>query len=88
MPEEIKIKRLNEIITLQNSLSLKSKRNDIGKVFEVLVEGVSKRSIDFLTGRTSQNKVVVFPRENKKEGDYVNIQVVKCTSATLKGRII
>ena len=85
VPEEIKTKRLNEIISLQNSLSLKSKRNDIGKVFEVLVEGVSKRSTDFLTGRTSQNKVVVFPRENKKEGDYVNIQVVKCTSATLKG---
>ena len=88
VPEEIKTKRLNEIISLQNSLSLKSKRNDIGKVFEVLVEGVSKRSTDFLTGRTSQNKVVVFPRENKKEGDYVNIQVVKCTSATLKGSII
>ena len=88
VPEEIKIKRLNEIITLQNSLSEKSKRNDIGKVFEVLAEGFSKRSDKFLTGRTSQNKVVVFPREDKNKGDYVRVLVEDCTSATLKGRII
>jgi tRNA-2-methylthio-N6-dimethylallyladenosine synthase len=88
VPEEIKIKRLNEIIALQNSLSEKSKRNDVGKAFEVLVEGFSKRSEDFLTGRTSQNKVAVFPGENKKKGDYVRVLIEDCTSATLKGRII
>jgi len=88
VPEEIKIKRLNEIIKLQNSLSEKSKRNDVGKVFEVLVEGFSKRSEDFLTGRTSQNKVVVFPKEDKKKGDYVRVIIEGCTSATLKGKMI
>lgn len=88
VPEEIKIKRLNEIIKLQNSLSEKSKRNDVGKVFEVLVEGFSKRSEDFLTGRTSQNKVVVFPKEDKKKGDYVRVIIGECTSATLKGKMI
>ncbi len=88
VPEEIKIKRLNEIISLQNSLSVKSKKNDLGRVFEVLIEGYSKRSDDFLTGRTSQNKVVVFPAENKMKGEYVNVNIEKCTSATLKGRII
>ena len=88
VPEEIKIKRLNEIIKLQNSLSEKSKRNDVGKVFEVLVEGFSKRSEDFLTGRTSQNKVVVFPKEDKKKGDYVRVIIGGCTSATLKGKMI
>jgi tRNA-2-methylthio-N6-dimethylallyladenosine synthase len=88
VPEEIKVKRLNEIITLQNSLSEKSKRNDIGKVFEVLAEGFSKRSEDFLTGRTSQNKVVIFPGEGIKKGDYVRVLVEQCTSATLKGKII
>lgn len=88
VPEEIKIKRLNEIIKLQNSLSEKSKRNDVGKVFEVLSEGFSKRSEDFLTGRTSQNKVVVFPKEDKKKGDYVRVIIEGCTSATLKGKMI
>lgn len=88
VPEEIKIKRLNEIISLQNSLSGKSKNNNIGKVCEVLVEGYSKRSEDYLTGRTSTNKVVVFPKENKNIGDYVQVLIEECTSATLKGRII
>ncbi|NLA48894.1 MAG: tRNA (N6-isopentenyl adenosine(37)-C2)-methylthiotransferase MiaB, partial [Bacteroidales bacterium] len=86
--EEIKIKRLNEIISLQNSISRKSKKNDLGKIHEVLVEGYSKRSKEDLTGRTSQNKVVVFPGENRKKGDYVNVFIEKCTSATLAGRII
>jgi len=88
VPEEIKIKRLNEIITLQSSLSERSKKNDIGKIFEVLIEGYSKRSNDYLTGRTSHNKVVVFPADNKQKGDYANIMIEKCTSATLKGKII
>lgn len=88
VPEEIKLKRLNEIISLQNSISRKSKKKDLGKIHEVLVEGYSKRSKEDLTGRTSQNKVVVFPGESRRKGDYVNVLVEKCTSATLRGRII
>ncbi len=88
VPEDVKTSRLNEIIALQNKLSAKSKKSDLGKVFEVLIEGFSKRSDDYLTGRTSQNKVVVFPRENNKKGNYVNVQIEKCTSATLIGKII
>ena len=88
VPEEIKKARLNEIISLQNKLSAKSKKSDLGKVFEVLTEGLSKRSHEFLTGRTSQNKVVVYPKENKKKGNYVNVLIEKCTSATLIGKII
>jgi len=88
VPDEIKTRRLNEIITLQNKLSGKSKKADIGKIHRVLVEGYSKRSSDFLYGRNSQNKVVIFPAENCKKGDYVDILVDKCTSATLKGNII
>jgi len=86
--EGIKATRLNDIIKLQNHLSAKSKNKDIGKVFEVLIEGFSKRSTDFLSGRTSQNKVVVFPKENKKKGEYVQVQMERCTSATLIGKII
>ncbi len=87
VPDEIKTVRLNEIISLQNRLSAISKRNDVGKVFEVLVEGYSKRSNEYLSGRTSQNKVVVFPKENKKTGEYVNVRITRCTSATLFGEI-
>lgn len=83
--DEVKTRRLNEIISLQNRLSARSKREDIGKTFEVLVEGYSKRSHDFLSGRTSQNKVVVFPDNGSKKGDYVNVQITRCTSATLIG---
>ena len=86
--EDIKTKRLNEIINLQNKLSVKSKRKDIGRVFEVLSEGFSKRSEDFLFGRTSQNKVVILPKGNLKKGDFVKIRVKNCTSATLIGEII
>jgi tRNA-2-methylthio-N6-dimethylallyladenosine synthase len=88
VPERIKTTRLNDIIKLQNHLSEKSKNKDIGKVFEVLIEGFSKRSTDFLSGRTSQNKVVVFPKENNKRGEYVQVQIERCTSATLIGKII
>jgi tRNA-2-methylthio-N6-dimethylallyladenosine synthase len=87
VPEEVKTRRLNEIIALQGELSLKSKQEDIGKVFEVLVEGTSKKSKSELVGRTSQNKVVVFPGENYKPGDYVMVKVRKCTSATLIGDV-
>jgi tRNA-2-methylthio-N6-dimethylallyladenosine synthase len=87
VPDEIKTARLNEIISLQNMLSAISKRNDVGKVFEVLVEGYSKRSNKYLSGRTSQNKVVVLPKENKNPGEYVNVRITRCTSATLFGEI-
>lgn len=85
VPEEVKIARLNEIIALQNQMSALSNQRDIGKVFEVLVEGRSKRSEDQLFGRTSQNKVVVFPKGNHKVGDLVQVKVLSSTSATLIG---
>ncbi len=85
VPEEIKIRRLNEIIDLQNKLSADSNRSDIGKTFEVLVEGVSKRSKDQLFGRTQQNKVVVFDRGSHRIGDFVNVKITDSSSATLKG---
>jgi tRNA-2-methylthio-N6-dimethylallyladenosine synthase len=88
VPDQVKSQRLSEMITLQNRLSGKSKRNDIGMVFDVLIEGFSKRSDAYLSGRTSQNKVVVFPGENLKKGDYVAILIEKCTSATLIGKTI
>lgn len=81
---EVKTRRLNEIIALQNELSLLSNQADLGKEFEVLVEGTSKRSKEELFGRTSQNKVCVFPAGEHKVGDYVKVKVVSCTSATLK----
>lgn len=83
--ESIKTQRLTEIIDLQNELSEKSKKEDLGKTFEVLVEGFSKKSKDYLFGRTSQNKVVVFPRLNHTIGDYVDVEIIDCTSATLIG---
>lgn len=88
VPEAEKSRRLQEIINLQNALSAESKKQDLGKVFEVLAEGVSKKSKNQLFGRTSQNKVVVFPRENITVGQYVNVQIESCTSATLIGRVI
>jgi len=88
IPDDIKTARLNEMISLQNRLSLKSKKSDIGRIFEVLVEGPSKRSDDHLSGRTSQNKVVVFPGKEKKIGDYVMVKIERCTSATLIGNVI
>jgi tRNA-2-methylthio-N6-dimethylallyladenosine synthase len=87
VPEDVKLTRLNEIIALQNKLSAKSKKEDVGKVKEVLIEGFSKRSEDHLSGRTSQNKIVVFPKENRKKGEYVHVRIERCTSATLIGKI-
>jgi tRNA-2-methylthio-N6-dimethylallyladenosine synthase len=86
IPETVKSERLSEMIALQNRLSIKMKKRDIGMIFEVLVEGFSKRSEEFLSGRTSQNKVVVFPAGNNKKGDYVKVLIEKCTSATLIGK--
>ena len=83
--EASKSRRLSEIIELQSKLSLKSKKRDVGKSFEVLVEGTSKKSEAQLYGRTSQNKVVVFPKNDLKPGDYTEVTITNCTSATLIG---
>jgi tRNA-2-methylthio-N6-dimethylallyladenosine synthase len=88
IPEEIKNRRLNEIISLQNKLSTRSKKQDVGRIFEVLIEGFSKRSHDHLSGRTSQNKVVVLPGNGRRKGEYVDVKIEGCTSATLLGKII
>ncbi len=88
IPEEVKIRRLNEIIALQNQLSAESNQRCVGKTYEVLVEGISKRSREQLYGRTEQNKVVVFDRGNHRIGDYVNVCITESTSATLKGKAI
>jgi tRNA-2-methylthio-N6-dimethylallyladenosine synthase len=85
VPDEVKTARLEEIIALQNELSLESNRRDVGREFEILVEGASKRSADKLFGRTSQNKVVIFPRGNHRPGDYVRVRITGCSSATLQG---
>lgn len=87
VPEKTKVKRLNEIIALQGKISEKVKKQDVGKVFDILVEGVSKRSDTDYFGRTSGNKVVVFPNTVHKKGDVVKVKVSGCTSATLKGII-
>ncbi|OIP83468.1 MAG: tRNA (N6-isopentenyl adenosine(37)-C2)-methylthiotransferase MiaB [Porphyromonadaceae bacterium CG2_30_38_12] len=88
VPEEIKIRRLNEIIAVQNELSLLSHQNDIGKEYEVLVEGFSKRSKEQLFGRTSQNKVVVFPRQDRHVGEFIRVKILSATSATLMGEVV
>ncbi len=85
IPEEVKIRRLNELIELQNQLSAESNAKDIGKTFEVLAEGVSKRSKEQLFGRTEQNKVVVFDRGTHRPGDFVKVRITESSSATLKG---
>ena len=88
VPPDVKTRRLNEIIALQNELSLKSNRNDIGKVFRVLVEGPSKKNPEELCGRSGSNKMCVFPGGGHKAGDYVDVEVVSCTSATLIGKLV
>jgi tRNA-2-methylthio-N6-dimethylallyladenosine synthase len=88
IPDEVKTARLTEIINLQNRLSEQSNKRDVGKEFEVLVEGLSKRSDKQLFGRTSQNKVVVFDRGDHSIGDYVRVRITGCSSATLFGEEI
>jgi tRNA-2-methylthio-N6-dimethylallyladenosine synthase len=85
VPEELKVKRLQEIIDLQNQLSHKSNQQDIGQTFEVLVEGFSKRSREQLFGRTQQNKVVVFDKLNYRIGQLVSVKIREASSATLLG---
>jgi tRNA-2-methylthio-N6-dimethylallyladenosine synthase len=90
VPEDVKKRRLQEIVQLQNRLSLESNQHDIGKVFTVLIEGESKRSEHDWMGRNTQNKVLVFPKGNYryKKGDYVQVKVNSCTQATLLGEIV
>jgi tRNA-2-methylthio-N6-dimethylallyladenosine synthase len=90
IPEEVKKKRLQQIVEMQSRLSLQSNKRDIGKTFQVLIEGDSKRSDKDWMGRSSQNKVIVFPKHNYnlKKGDYVHVKVNDCTQATLLGKII
>ncbi len=88
VPAEEKERRLNEIIALQQKLSYQSNEHDLGKIFEVLIEGESKRSNEQLFGRTSQNKVAVFPKTNIGKGNYVNVKINRVTSATLIGELV
>lgn len=88
IPEDIKIGRLNRMIDLQNKLSEESNRRDIGKTMEVLVEGRSKRNAEEYYGRTSQNKVVVFPKGDTKPGEFVKVKITEASSATLKGVLL
>jgi len=87
VPEEVKTRRLNEIIALQNELSAASKKADIGKTYEVLVEGTAKKPAGALMGRTSGNKVVVLQASDVHPGNYVNVTITRSTSATLIGNI-
>jgi len=88
VPHEIKIRRLNEIIALQTRHALERNRSDIGKTFRVLVEKTSKRSAADMCGRNDQNKMIVFPGNGTKPGDYVHVKVLQATSATLMGEIV
>jgi tRNA-2-methylthio-N6-dimethylallyladenosine synthase len=90
VPEEIKKKRLSEVVKLQNQLSMESNKKDVGKIFEVLIEGDSKKSDEDWMGRSSQNKVVVFPKKEGafQKGEYVLVQINECTGATLIGKVI
>ena len=88
VPEDVKIRRLNEIIAVQNEVALESNKRDIGKTFEVMVEGFSKRSKEQLYGRSSQNKVVIFPREGRKIGEFIKVRILSASSATLIGEVV
>ncbi len=90
VPEEVKKRRLQEIVEVQNRLSLESNQKDVGKIFKVLIESTSKRSEKDWMGRNSQNKVIVFPKDNAgyKPGDYVQVKVNDCTQATLLGNLV
>ncbi|MFN7280163.1 MAG: MiaB/RimO family radical SAM methylthiotransferase, partial [bacterium] len=88
VPQDVKKRRLEEIVALQNTLSLESNRQDVGRVFRVLIEGNSRRSEQQWMGRNSQNKVIVFPKSDMPgmgPGDYVDVKVTDCTQATLMG---
>lgn len=88
VPADVKNRRLTEVIAKQQQHSLERNQMAIGKVHKILVEGFSKRSAEHLCGRNDQNKMVVFPKENFKKGDYVNVLVTECTAATLIGKSV
>ncbi|MCQ2337333.1 MAG: tRNA (N6-isopentenyl adenosine(37)-C2)-methylthiotransferase MiaB [Paludibacteraceae bacterium] len=88
VPEDEKVRRLNEMIALQGELSLESNKRDIGGVFEVMIEGYSKRSREKFCGRTSQNKMCVFDKGGHKIGDFVKVRIVEATGATLMGELV
>ena len=89
VPEEVKKRRLQEVVEKQNELSRQSYSADVGKTFTVLIEGNSKRSEDNWMGRNSQNKVVIFPKDGSglKPGDYVKVKIERSTQATLFGKM-
>lgn len=88
VPQDVKQRRLTEVIDIQQEHSLKSNKKQLGKTFEVLIEGPSRKSAEELCGRNSQNTMIVFPKENFKKGQYVNVKVTDCTSATLMGHAV
>ncbi|MBO4307376.1 MAG: tRNA (N6-isopentenyl adenosine(37)-C2)-methylthiotransferase MiaB [Bacteroidales bacterium] len=88
IPDEVKTRRLEEIIALQGQIALENNQKEIGKIYEVLIEGTSHRSADQLFGRNSQNKVIVFDKGSRKPGEYTYVRVLRCTSATLIGEEI
>lgn len=88
IPQEVKSKRLTEIINKQRAFSLQNNKNQIGKTVTVLVEGFSKKSKDDLSGRDERNSVVVFPKKNASKGEYVQVKITECTSSTLIGEIV
>ena len=87
IPEEIKKRRLTEVVTLQRTHSAYRTSEGVGQIMEVLIEGISKKSNDMLSGRNSQNTVVVFPKENFSKGEYVSVNVERCTTSTLIGKV-
>jgi tRNA-2-methylthio-N6-dimethylallyladenosine synthase len=88
VPDEVKQRRLVEVIDKQQANSLKMNEKSVGEVFEVLIEGTSKRSDDQLFGRNSQNAVIIFPKGALQKGQYVHVKVVSCTAATLIGEVV
>ena len=88
IPLEVKTERLNEIIALQNRLSLESNSRDVGKRFKVLIDGISKRNEEEFCGRTTTNKVCVFSAPGYSIGDYAEVEVTSCTSATLLSKLV
>jgi tRNA-2-methylthio-N6-dimethylallyladenosine synthase len=88
VPEEVKLRRLNELIALQTEISAQQNKKDEGKVFDVLVEGFSRRSREQLCGRTGQNKMVVFPKDGRHIGQTVKVRITGSTSATLLGQAV
>jgi tRNA-2-methylthio-N6-dimethylallyladenosine synthase len=88
VPEEVKSRRLTEIINKQLEHSLESHKNRIGKISKVLIEGPSKRSQDFFSGRDGRNSMVIFPKGDLQKGQYVNVRISDCTSATLMGEVV